>query len=259
MSSLQLLRSVTLSITALVVANLAHATEYECASYDDVRHISLDYPGVKHLCEVSVTKLGKLPEVKWYANNDSTFCSDKFQDLVDKYQSEWNFSCQSWPDRLGISTLSDRHRKLVDSVMKKAIQEGQTATLPYRVTGARISATRLKSKAATVIAAQLFLQNSTDDNRALSNRTYYIEDDGESHTTQVIPELESNITPPEEGYRIDSAIVSAILPSGQLEVSTTVFSPINSEQPLCFGTQYFKPGDSGNLVSVNPHRFICNV
>jgi len=94
----------------------AEATDFECIASDDLRHVSLDYPGQDHLCEVSVTKRDGKREIKWYADNDSQFCADKMDLLIEKYQQQWNFKCERWPDRNGMVTLEERQRSLIDSL-----------------------------------------------------------------------------------------------------------------------------------------------
>ena len=107
--------SVCLSVC--MVAKTAYATEYECRAGNDTRYVRVDYPGVEHLCEVSVNS-GRNREVKWYADVESTFCSEKIIELVGKYQNQWGYSCEALPDHDGIDELSPRQRKYLDQIVK---------------------------------------------------------------------------------------------------------------------------------------------
>ena len=117
------LRKLSLAVFATLVIFLLSAelfaSEYECQSGQQTRHIRIDYPGYDHLCEVSVTRSGQPREVKWYANSDSTFCSKKIIELVDKHQNEWGFSCERQPDHDGINELNLRQRKFLDNLVRQ--------------------------------------------------------------------------------------------------------------------------------------------
>jgi len=43
------------------------------------------------LCEVSVTLQNGERDVKWYANSNSTFCTEKTIELKTKYETQWGF------------------------------------------------------------------------------------------------------------------------------------------------------------------------
>lgn len=248
-----------LSLLALLLCVTGHsyASDFECVLDDDLRYISLDYPGRVHLCEVSVTKLGNKREVKWYANNDSQFCVDKLASLVEKYRSQWNFKCEPWPDRVGLAGLENRQRILIDTLLKRVTEEGKTGDNNFKVTGARISSTELESNQKTALVAQLFTNQHTKSSKTGGSRTFYIEDSGTVFSTNSLAQIEDNISMPESGYQLDSAIVRAIYPSGEIEISTTFIPPNTQDESRCFGTQLFVKGEDGALNAVSEQKNNC--
>jgi len=235
-------------------AGAGSATDFECITGDEVRHITLDYPGIDHLCEVSVTRQGGKRDVKWYADNDSQFCADKLSLLIEKYQNEWSYECHLWPDRSGLDNLTKRQRTLLDTLVKRVIEEGQSGEVPFEVTGARISETQLESTNSTALIAQLFLNTSTQPKES---RTFYIEDSGAVFSTKTLEQVENSVTLSEPNHRIDDVIVSAIYPSGEIEISTTVFSSKDAKTPRCYGSQRFVKGTNGALDAVTDHKLSC--
>jgi len=144
----------------LVAPTLATATEFECRAGQDVRYVRVDYPGINHLCEVSVPKAGEPREVKWYADVESTFCSRKIDELVGKYVNLWGYSCDEWPDHDGIDDLSPRQRKFLDGIVK----ENRSTKLnkeQYTLLGTRALTNSFTppgvSKPNSLLAVQLFL------------------------------------------------------------------------------------------------------
>ena len=105
-SSRSVASSTCLVIPLILFTTPVLATEYECRSGGDIRQIRVDYPGVKHLCEVSVNSGRSSREVKWYADVESTFCSEKIVELIGKYENQWGYTCEEWPDHDGIDELS---------------------------------------------------------------------------------------------------------------------------------------------------------
>jgi len=125
------------------------------------------------------------------------------------------------------------------------------------VTGARISSTELESTSRTVLIAQFFLKAQSDEIDARGSRTFYVEDNGDAFDTKTLEQIENKITISQPGYRIDAAIVSALFPSGEIEVSTTVYAPEDPEKPRCFGTQLFVTDQNGKLEAVTDHDYKC--
>lgn len=286
MRRLQVLKHSQITILALILSAAAvatvHASEFQCKSGQDHRFIRIDYPGRDHLCEVSVTKRDNTRDVKWWADFDSTFCSDKIVELVGKYQNLWGYSCEEWPSVDGIEKLSLRHRKLLDDVVKQTLQQATNDSPPYAILGTRALAGEMlaESTAQTLnlLAIQFFMtrvgaQTERDldgegsgDNPATDllspvNRMLIIEDDGESHRTLTsLPELKDHIQVDKEGYSLDSVVIDTMYSSGEFDVSTLVSAPGDHPEaaPSCYGQQRFKATDDG-VQSVDKHRFVCDL
>lgn len=285
-----------LSMLACIVAAPAFATEYECRAGDDIRYVRVDYPGVKHLCEVSVNSGRNNREVKWYADVRSTFCSEKIVELVGKYRAQWGYSCEALPDHDGIDELSPRQRKYLDEIVKtnrNTEYKDQNYTLlgtralvaSMAITDTAIDATATDTVAAAaavagasgnLLAVQLFLGKLTLDTPKLeaanareplpevpevANRFILVQDDGENYQTlSRLEDLGSLIKIDKEGYLLDSIIIDALYPNGHLDVSTLISAPGDdpAATPSCFGHQRFKQTNSG-LQSVTEHQISCDL
>ncbi len=262
------------------------AGEYECHSGQQTRLIRIDYPGYEHLCEVSVTRLGQQREVKWYADSDSTFCSNKIIELVGKHQNEWGFSCERQPDHDGINELNLRQRKFLDNLVRenRTIYTDETE---FVLLGTRAllepSTTTKNNSVADLLAIQLFMarlasvepqastangsgstlsngQNGPQDNTAtLANRVILYADDGENYNTlATLDNLNSAIEIEEQGYHLDSVLIDTLHPNGDLDVSTLIAAPDDDPNalPSCYGTQRFRRTTAGLLAEAQ-HQFTC--
>lgn len=278
--------SLALVAIALMAAQPVLATEYECRSSQETRHIRVDYPGFDHLCEVSVTKEDESRDVKWYADSDSSFCSDKIVELVKKHEDLWGFSCEEWPDYDGIDDLSPRQRKFLDDLVKSTRTTNRDDN-QYTLLGTRALVGPLSNedaeKSADLLAVQLFMgrvpsasttsQGDTTVDQAaspalaaalvapaMSNRILLIRDDGQNYNTLATQDnLNELIEINKAGYSLDSAMIDQIYPNGEVEVTTLVSAPGDdiSSLPSCYGRQRFKSADDG-LLAINEHQFFCN-
>lgn len=263
----------------------ALATEYECRSGNDIRYIRVDYPGVNHLCEVSVTSSNNQREVKWYADSISTFCSEKIIELTGKYQNQWGYTCEEWPDHDGIDELSSRQRKYLDELVQnnRSTEYKQT---PYTLLGTRALASLAASSATTntsasnsddsssnLLAVQLFLgriksKNDTTSEASgetempsVANRLIIVQDDGESYETlSILDDLSAVIEVDRDGYFLDSVIIETLHPNGDLDVSTLVAAPNDDPEalPSCYGHQRLKRTENG-LESAGEHQIFCDL
>ncbi len=236
----------------------AIAVQFECARDNDTRFIKLDLPGETHLCEVSVTESSGIRDIKWYANHDSNFCSIKVRELKNKYVELWGFSCKSWPDTDGIDKLTNRHRAILDQELKQLISQGKTAADPFDVKSVKALA-RISEKISSTLVLQFFLQDKK--NVQPQDKTLIISDDGiEWQTMASIDVLASHIEP-NNGYKIDTAIIAAITDVGALEVITALektSTENNARTASCYGSQILLPDSIGSLIPRSPHRFVCN-
>jgi len=272
--------------TAFLVAPPTLATEYECRSNQETRLIRVDYPGFDHLCEVSVTKEDQSREVKWYADSNSSFCSVKIVDLVEKYQDLWGFSCEEWPDYDGIEELSVRQRKFLDDLVRSS-RTTNNDNAQYTLLGTRALVGPLTNddaeNSADLLAVQLFMgrvpsgSNSNPDQTsgdgaespalaaalvapAMANRILLIEDNGQSYNTLATQDnLNELIEIDRAGYSLDSAMIDQIHPNGEVEVTTLVSAPgdDSSALPSCYGSQRFTSADEG-LLAISEHEFVCS-
>jgi len=268
------------------------ATEYECRSGADVRYVRVDYPGVAHLCEVSVNHDDNQRDVKWYADTDSTFCSTKIEELIGKYETQWGYSCDEWPDHDGIDNLSPRQRKFLDKLVKSnrntEYKEQEYTLLGTRALIGSYIAPSLGSEpqnAGNLLAFQLFLgrvkqatpvsasdasseipvqrTQETEETQPLpvANRVIFVQDDGESYQTlATLEDLNTIIEIEKEGYTLDSVIIDSLNAKGELDVSTLVAAPDDDPEavPSCFGRKRFKTTESG-LEALSEHRIICDL
>lgn len=240
------------------------ALEFECAAGTDKRFIRMELPGKEHLCEVSVTYASQERSVKWYANNDSMFCSDKTMELQEKYENEWNFQCDQWPDHDGVDRLSKRQRIILDTELKSLIADGQNDPTPFLVEGLKAAASPTTSveNDAVLLAVQFFL--TVPETGFARDVTHIIRDDGVSWRTLAKIESLSQHIDADEGYVIDSALISSVTSNGALKIITAFDSLKSSNNEAvdfgssgCYGNQVLATSDNGELVARTPHRYYC--
>jgi len=236
------------SILILLSTNFSNAwaLEFQCQMPNDIRFIRLDIPGEEYLCEVSVTiqATGKR-DVKWYARNDSLFCSAKAYELRDKYEQLWNYSCTTWPDTNGVDKLSPAQRAILDQRLKTWISRGKNATPPYTINGVRAVASTPLDNQAGKLALQFFTNKG--------EFTELIDDKVEDWTVATtINELADQI---ESEIPVVSALIHAVSDEGSMEVYTNLTNEAGSD---CYGTQILSPfGNDGQVTPLNPHLFVC--
>jgi len=228
------------------------ALEYECKAGNEQRFIRFEMPGEEHLCEVSVTQKSGLREVKWYANSESEFCSEKTNELKGKYEELWGFTCSEWPDTNGIHSLSKRHRTILDGELKKQIALGKSSTPSFNITGVKTSASNNDSEKKSILALQYFI--SVND-KPVEDVTHFIHDNGVTWFTQSQIKALTSYIPSQADYQVNSALISAIDNEGTVEVSTMVSD--NKTKQNCYGAQTFLNNVDGSLVPRSPHRFVC--
>lgn len=252
----------TLTILYLVFFTTAiQAGAFRCVNGSIERLVVLDYPGQKHLCEVAVTDQDGLREVKWFADNDSGFCSEKIDELVGKYQGQWGYTCEVATHTTDLSTLPLRYRKIVDNIVRDASTEGETATIPFTVTATRVRTTKLEASSINALLIQLFMTAVDESITTPVDRTYFIEDDGaQFRTKSVWSGLRHKIALDDDTYRIDSAVINEINSKGEIEIET-VLNLINSDnKPVqnCKGSQLLLTTENGDLTAVGQHIYSCN-
>jgi len=233
-----------LTIVLLYSTN-ASALEFNCKVVGDERFLRVEIPGQQHLCEVSVTNLSGERRVMWYANQDTQFCTSKAYELRDKYISQWQFVCETWPDLDGIDLLSRRHRVILDTELKRMIEEGKASNPPFTIESVRATASDDTNGAASTLALQYFL--STGD------VTQVIVDDGQAWTvTANINELAQQV---KSDVKITAALVESISDTGALQIMTVVDN--NTANNNCFGSQVLIAENAGQLAARTPHRYVC--
>lgn len=242
----------TILVSANSAFNTALALEFECTIDNDQRFIRLEMPGEEHLCEVSVTLRDGQRDVKWYANNESAFCTTKTKELKGKYEELWGFNCSEWPDTDGIDALSKRHRTILDAELKKQIALGQKSNPGFVVRAVKATASSDSPDVPSMLALQFFSSNGTSH---LDDVTHIIHDNGISWSTQATVKTLASYIPDDTEYQVNSALISTIDSSGTLEISTMVSD--NNFQSDCYGAQTFSSSADGSLVARTPHRFVC--
>ncbi len=230
----------------LTAPGVASALEFQCEIPNDTRYLKVEIPGENYLCEVSVTyEQSGVREVKWYARNDTLFCSAQAYNLRDKYTDRWNYTCTTWPDRDGIDQLSPTQRLILDQRLKVLIAEGERATPAYKITGIRATASTPLDKQPGKLALQFFTDNG--------DFTEIIDDQSESWTISTT--IEAMASQIEEQLVIDSALVHTVSEDGSLEIHTRLEGTNSAD---CYGTQTLTPvGSEGALKPRTPHRYIC--
>lgn len=233
-----------IAFTLLYSSNAA-ALEFNCKVTGDERFLRVEIPGQQHLCEVSVTNQSNERRVMWYANQDTKFCTAKAYELRDKYVSEWNFSCETWPDLDGIDFLSDRHRTILDAELKRMIETGKNSKPPFKVESVRATASAENDATPSSLALQYFL--STGD------VTQVIVDNGVAW--EVMAKIDELALQVESDVKIAAALVESINDSGDLQIITVVDN--NTADNNCFGSQVLIAKTDSELVARTPHRYIC--
>ena len=247
------------ALIGLVLTNPSYALEFECSLDEDNRFIRQELPGITHLCEVTVTNADNERRVMWYANHDSLFCSEKTLELKNKYEKEWGFQCAQWPDHDGVDKLSSRHRTILDAELKFLIEQGQNAQIPYVVEGLKAAASPIvkeSENSSNTLVVQFFLHEPKAG--ATQDVTHVIRDDGLSWNTMTKIESWASHIEADEGYIINSALVSTVTDNGAMEI-ITVLDNENTENPDagCYGNQTLAAQNNGELIARTPHRFVC--
>jgi len=255
------------SACLLVGLGFAHplfALEYECNTGNDKRFIRLELPGIEHLCEVTVTYSSDERKVMWYADHDSLFCSDKTEDLKEKYVSVWNFECEQWPDHDGVDQLSKRQRIILDAELKALIVKGQDELAPFVVEGLKAAASPSTGNDGDdeLLVVQFFLHEPDTD--VTRDVTHIIRDNGDKWTTQAKIDTLANYIDTDEGYIVNSALISNVTGTGAMEIITV----LDANQTLkndngasnfagCYGNQTLAAESDGELIAKTPHRYYC--
>lgn len=243
-----ILRLIKVSGLSLLVwfSPQALALEFECEIPGETRYLRLEIPGQESLCEVSVSyEKTQERRVMWYADKDTLFCSAKIYALKDKYEKQWKFNCEQWPDLDGIDQLSPSNRKILDIQLKSLIEKGETADPTFRVSRVKAVASNLYDKQPGSLALQFFLSNG--------DVTQVITDDGESW--KLFSSIENMASHISSDLPVSSALISAISDSGTLEIETTIAS--EAEQN-CYGKQVFGTSPDNQLKPRTQHQYICD-
>lgn len=247
-------------LTSVLLSPL-HALEFECKSGEYNRFIRQELPGITHLCEVTVTDVKNERRVMWYANHDTLFCSKKTLELKTKYEQEWGFQCDQWPDHDGVDQLSTRQRTILDAELKQLIERGERQDIPFVVEGLKAAAsqsntTNNNDSDLNTLVVQFFLHEPETGNT--NDVTHVIRDDGLLwNTHSKIDSLATHIEPNGE-YTVDSALIANVTDTGALEVITTLIAESNVDADQgCYGNQTLAAQNNGQLVARTPHRFIC--
>lgn len=256
-----LMKSVILFMASLFAQPL-FALEYECNSNGDKRFIRMELPGIEHLCEVTVTYANEERKVMWYADNDSTFCTEKTQDLREKYKTVWNFDCELWPDHDGVDQLNTRQRAILDAELKLLIEQGQNNLAPFVVEGLKAAASPASDSKLGLLVVQFFLHEP--DTGVTRDVTHIIQDDGNAWNTLTRIDTLANYIDSNEGYIVNSALISNVTDNGAMEIitvlDTTKGSEIDSNKANfsgCYGNQTLAHNSNGQLVARTPHRYFC--
>jgi len=213
-----------LLLVGVVLAHPAHALEFECSSGADNRFIRQELPGITHLCEVTVTNANKERD--------------------------------QWPDHDGVDLLSSRHRTILDAELKFLIEQGQKQDTPFVVEGLKAASSSGGDNSVGTLVVQFFLHEPQSG--ATSDVTHVIQDDGVTWNT--LSRLDSlvNHIDAEEGYIVDSALISNVTDNGALEVITVIETTNSSNsQADCYGNQTLATQTNGKVIAKTPHRFVC--
>lgn len=248
-------------LALIIFSTSAHAGGFKCVNGPVERLVTLDYPGQQHLCEVAVTDENGSRDIKWFANNDSGFCTDKIEELVGKYRNQWGYTCEIVTYTTNLEVLPARYRKLVDDIVRDASAEGKTAEIPFTVSATRVRTTQLEASSANALVIQLFMNALDESITTPVDRTYFIEDDGtQIRTKSVWSGMRDKVTLEGDSYRVDTAIINEINPNGEIEIETILHSANSTDDnnQNCRGTQLLQTTDAGDLTPVGKHKISCN-
>ena len=209
-------------------AGTAGAAEFECSIPGDTRHLRLELPGEEHLCEVSVSyRQSGERRVMWYADNDSSFCSDRLDELRAKYEDEWGFECARWPDPSGVDALGPERRAALDEALRR--RRAALAGDGARLVGVRVSDASLDGGAA-LDATEFFVRDARGEVRT----ELTLERDG--RTVLETRDLAASLSTGDE--TVDGAWLDGIDADGALRVVTT----LSSGASACRGEQALRAG-----------------
>ncbi len=239
-------------MTIFGAVNLAQALEFECTATGEQRFIRLEIPGKENLCEVSVTLKDGERDVKWYANNDSAFCTEKTLELKSKYEDQWGFNCVKWPDTDGVDSLNKQQRVILDTELKKLIALGNNSNPRFQVIAVKATASASSLGQPSVLALQFF---RSINGVPVDDITKIIRENGLTWYTEHQLQTLSNYIPSDAEHVVNSALISTINENGDIEVSTSVSK--SDTQAACYGSQTFSTSNTGNLSPRTPHRFVC--
>jgi hypothetical protein len=242
---LRLLKVFGLSLLILFSPQIL-ALEFQCEITGETRYLRVEIPGKERLCEVTVNyKSTGERRVMWYAEKDTLFCSAKIYELKDKYEKEWKFECELWPDLDGIDQLSPSNRQILDTQLKLLIKKGNDSNPRFSVNRVKAVASNLFDKQPGTLALQFFLSSG--------DVTQVITGDGKSWKMfSSIDNMASHIS---SDLPVNSALISAISDSGSLEVETTLASDIAQN---CYGQQVFGTNANDEFKPRTQHRYICD-
>lgn len=234
------------SMALLAQSTTIKALEFQCETPGDSRTIKADIPGQQYLCEVSVTYASDgTREVKWYAQNDTLFCSARAYEMRDKYEDLWNYSCTTLPESASVDMLSPTQRTILDQRLKALISKGQQSTPRFTVLDVKAVASTPLDKEPGKIALQFF--TSDGDFTEIINDT--------AQDWNVISTISDMINQISDDAPVTEALVHAISDKGALEIQTTVE---NGSDNTCFGTQTLALSDDTSIyLPQTKHLFDC--
>ncbi len=254
----RLTRSVIL-LLASVFAQPLYALEFECSAGSDKRFIRLELPGIEHLCEVTVTYTNDERKVMWYADHDSNFCTEKTNELTNKYENKWGFTCEQWPDHDGVDKLNARQRTILDAELKALIAQGQsTNSPPFLVEGLKAAASPNGANGNNLLVIQFFLHEPNTG--STKDVTHVIHDDGVSWNTLSKIDTLAKYIDENEGYIVNSALISSVTDNGAMKIITVLDEAASTgSQPSagCYGNQTLATQSDGKIIARTPHRYVC--
>ncbi len=227
-------------------SNDVSALEFYCEAPGDVRYLRAEIPGAERLCEVTVNyeNTGER-RVLWYAENDTLFCSAKIYALKDKYENQWKFNCEQWPDLDGIDQLSPSNRQILDTQLRAMIEQGKSANPGFKVNSVKAVASTLFDKQPGTLALQFFLSSG--------DLTQVIVDDGSSwELVATVKDLASHVS---ADIPVNTAFISSVSDSGALEIQTTLQSAAAQN---CFGNQVITASAENSVSAQTSHEYICD-
>lgn len=259
-----------IALVASVFAPTSVALEFECNAPNDERFIHVALPGEDHLCEVVVDYPTGIRRVLWYADHDTLFCSAKAYELRDKYETNWNFTCSTWPDRDGIDSLSARQRYVLDAqlkrVMNRLAQEaessvgaGDRATTDggvERVLSVKAAVPAGSDDTAGLLALQYFIGETPDE--VTRDLVQVVADDGERwRTVGEVRNLIEHIDAPAD-EPLTAAVLTGVSDAGTIEVTTgSAASADATHRPGCIGRQDLQLRRDGPPLTKSEFRSQC--